>query len=73
MAYKFSGAKLRAAREAAGLSRVDLGARVDRGESVVTLWELDYRPPPIGKLADLADVLGVHVEEFFEVADEVPA
>jgi transcriptional regulator with XRE-family HTH domain len=71
--YRFSGARLRVAREAARLSRVELGTGVEPGASVVTLWELHYRTPPIDKLAELADVLGVYVEEFFEVTDGVTA
>ncbi len=70
---RFSGARLRAACEAVRLSRIELGAGVEPGASGMTLWDLDYRTPPIDKPAELADVLGVYVEEFFEVTGGVSA
>jgi transcriptional regulator with XRE-family HTH domain len=72
-AFKFSGSKLRAARTGAGLTREQLGESVDHGKSAITLYELGYRTPPLEVLVGLADILAVHVEELFEVVDEVPA
>jgi hypothetical protein len=75
--HRFSGSKLRAAREShtpEPLSREELGALVDHGGSIITLYELDYRTPPVLVLIDLADALGVGVEDFFVAGgDEVPA
>jgi len=72
-AYRFSGQLLRDAREAAGKSRLALADEVERSESAVTLWELDYRTPPLPILIGLAAALGVSVESFFETVTRVPA
>lgn len=68
--YVLSGALIRAARVAAGLTSYELAGSIDRSESLVTLYELDYRQPPPEKLCEIADKLGVHVEDFFELVDE---
>jgi transcriptional regulator with XRE-family HTH domain len=73
LGYRFSGAKLRAARESTGLSREQLGLIIERSESLITLYELDYRPPPIDKVVELGAALGVHVETLFDSTDEVVA
>ena len=65
--YRFSGAKLRAEREAAGRKREEIALAIGRSASLVTVYELSYRQPPPPVLMALAEVLGVHVEDFFEV------
>jgi transcriptional regulator with XRE-family HTH domain len=70
--YRFAGNRLREARERHGLSRKQLAAAIERSESMVTLWELDYRQPLVEKLIEMASILDVPVEAFF-VTDGVPA
>jgi transcriptional regulator with XRE-family HTH domain len=72
--YRFAGNRLREAREQHDppLSRKELAAAIERSESMVTLWELDYRQPLVEKLIEMAAILDVPVEAFF-VADGVPA
>jgi transcriptional regulator with XRE-family HTH domain len=72
-AFRFSGGKLRACREREGLTRKQLGEGVERGESAITLYELDYRTPPMDVLVGMATVLGVRVEDLFDAVDEVRA
>jgi transcriptional regulator with XRE-family HTH domain len=72
-AYRFSGSKLRSAREAAGYTREELALRIDRSASLLTLLELDYKQPTAPKLVELAFELDVPVEYFFVADDEVPA
>jgi transcriptional regulator with XRE-family HTH domain len=72
-AYRFSGAKLRAAREARNASRDELARRIGRSESLITLIELDYKRPTPEKLCELAVALDVPIESFFVEVDEVPA
>jgi transcriptional regulator with XRE-family HTH domain len=69
--YRFSGDRLRAHREHAKKTRTQLGADIDRSDSLICLFELGYREPPADKLVELAAVLGVRVEDFFMT--EVPA
>jgi transcriptional regulator with XRE-family HTH domain len=71
--FEFSGPRLRAVRESAGLTRELLAARIDRSPQLVALYELGYRQPPAPMLVALAGVLGVHVEDFFEDVSAVHA
>jgi transcriptional regulator with XRE-family HTH domain len=70
--YEFSGEQLREIREAADRERDELGDEVDRSESAITLYELGYRKPPVEVLIELANVLGVEVEDFFVQVDREP-
>jgi transcriptional regulator with XRE-family HTH domain len=71
--FRLSGAKLRSAREAAGLTREQVAALIHRSEAAVCVYELDYRQPPPVKLVELAHVYGCRVEDFFDITEEVPA
>jgi transcriptional regulator with XRE-family HTH domain len=71
--YRFAGNRLREAREQHGLTRKELADSIERSESMVTLWELDYRQPLVEKLIEMAAILGVPVEAFFIAITEVPA
>ena len=73
--YRFTGNRLREAREQHDppLTRRELGDAVERSESMVTLWELDYRQPTVEILIALANALGKRVEDFFVSITEVPA
>jgi transcriptional regulator with XRE-family HTH domain len=65
MPYHFDGARLRAAREAAGLTREEVASRIDRSVSTVTLTELNYRPPALETLGAMAAAVGVRVDDLF--------
>jgi transcriptional regulator with XRE-family HTH domain len=69
-AYRFQGAKLRAAREAAGLTREQLADSIGRSESLIKLVELGHCGTRPEKLAELAVVLGVPMESFFVAGDD---
>ena len=76
MRYRFSGARLRAAREAAGLTREEVAVRIRRSLSVVQFAETDKHEPGVEKAAALAAAVGVRVDDLLEPVDdahEVPA
>lgn len=53
------GQRLRASREASGLTQQELAAQLGRAQTAVSYWEGDKREPSIGSLAAMADLLGV--------------
>lgn len=66
MSGKFSqqrGKRLRALREAAGLSQRELAQRLTVHHSNIGFWESGAVPPRSDVLPTMADILGVHVEE----------
>jgi XRE family transcriptional regulator, fatty acid utilization regulator len=69
--YRFVGDRLRKTRETAGVTRDELAKIIDRSPSMITLYELEYRRPPVELLIEMAVFLGVPVEAFF--VTEVPA
>lgn len=69
---QFSAARLRELREASGLSRTQLAARVGRTEQTVWLWERGQVPHP-NLFGVIASVLGCAVADLFApVTDDVP-
>ena len=55
------GARIREAREAAGLSRARLGAMTGIAESTIEAWELRGVDPGTMKTARIAAALGVSI------------
>lgn len=50
---------VRAHRKAAGLTQKELAEKLQTGQSTVAQWENGVRTPPIKRLFDIAEVLGV--------------
>ena len=61
------GRRVRAARSRIGLTQEMLAARVARTPETISNIERGVQLPSIETLAELADVLGVPIKEFFEV------
>lgn len=58
--------KIRARREAAGLTQGEVAARMGyQSASIVTLWESGERKPPSDKLPQLARILGCSIDDLF--------
>ena len=57
------GQRLRHLRRAAGLTLVELGDRVGRAPSQLSLLENGHREPKLSLLRSLADALGTSVDE----------
>lgn len=57
------GQRLRHLRKAAGLTLVDLGGRVDRAPSQLSLLENGHREPKLSLLRSLATALGTSVDD----------
>jgi transcriptional regulator with XRE-family HTH domain len=57
------GKRLRALREASGLSQRQLGQRLGVHHSNIGFWESGATPPRSDVLPKMADILGVRVEE----------
>ncbi|MEM9709749.1 MAG: helix-turn-helix transcriptional regulator [Pseudomonadota bacterium] len=55
------GDRLTAAREAAGLTQADLGARLGADDGAVAAWERDMAAPSSDRLSMIAAVLSVSV------------
>lgn len=62
MARRFSGARLRQVREAAGLRREHLAVRIDRSVPSIADYERDRYVPATPVLCRLADALGCPVD-----------
>ncbi len=62
-----AGARLKEAREAAGLTQQQLGEAVGlepkHAQSLVAGWERDSRPIPRARIIEAARTLGISVEE----------
>ncbi len=56
------GARLREAREAAGLSQPELARRVGTSQSQIWSWEAEAKMPRLDSLALLATELGVSTD-----------
>ena len=54
----FDGAEMRRRRQATGLTRTQLGARINRCAETIGFYELGLRTPQLGALCDICDVLG---------------
>jgi transcriptional regulator with XRE-family HTH domain len=62
-AAKSNGLRLRALREAAGLSLRELARQIDEQPSNINYWETSGNPPRSNVLIPMAKALGVSVEE----------
>ena len=67
---RFSPSRLKSLREAAGLTRTDVGSAVRRSEQSVWLWERGSVRPPTDVLEAIASLLGCTVGDFFESVEE---
>jgi transcriptional regulator with XRE-family HTH domain len=63
---RFSGAKLRKAREAAGLRREHIAVATERSADSVVSWELGRARPSMDALTRLAACLDVAVGDLFD-------
>ena len=54
----FDGAEMRRRRQARGLTRTQLGARIDRCAETVGFYELGLRTPQLRALCAICDELG---------------
>lgn len=65
--FQFSGRNLARAREAAGLTRTELAAKIGFSEQSVYLWEkYNRRPGSTDTISLLASALGVEPGAFYE-------
>jgi transcriptional regulator with XRE-family HTH domain len=68
-----AGARLRALREAAGLTQAELAHRVGERQTTLSLWERSGRSPRADALPKLARALGASVEALLgEAAGDAP-
>jgi transcriptional regulator with XRE-family HTH domain len=58
---KTLGARIRLARETAGLSQAALARKIKAAVTSVSRWELDRNPPGPGRLKAIARVCGIQV------------
>ena len=56
---QFIGGRIKALREAAGLTQAELGKKVNKGESTVRMWELGKSEPDLDTTIKLAEVFDV--------------
>jgi transcriptional regulator with XRE-family HTH domain len=56
------GARIRSAREAAGLSQPELARRVGTSQSQIWSWEAERKMPRLDSLALVATTLGVSAD-----------
>jgi transcriptional regulator with XRE-family HTH domain len=63
------GGQIRKARDAAGISQVELAIRLKCGERTVQAWERNERTPRLDALASLAAELGQPVAFFYGSSD----
>jgi len=72
VARRFSGDRLRAARVAAGLTAAEVAWTVDLTAESIHEYERGQSLPCVPVLVDLADLLGVPIDDLFERARVVP-
>jgi transcriptional regulator with XRE-family HTH domain len=66
----WQGKKLQEAREASGLSRFQVAAKLDVTQAVVENWERGDFAPSGKLLADLADLVAIDPTELFEATPQ---
>jgi transcriptional regulator with XRE-family HTH domain len=66
MSRRFSGARLRAQREYAGVRLEQLALTIDRSASSVGQYERGHVVPSVVTLAAIADALDCPVDAFFD-------
>jgi len=62
---KVLGERLRAAREAAGLSQTKLAKLLGVAKQTISAWEVGKQPPMITTILKISAVLGVDIRELF--------
>lgn len=67
------GARIRAAREAAGLSQADVARRLGVSRASVSLWEAGERMPGLDTVYALGAVLGRSPDFFFPASEDEPS
>lgn len=60
---KTIGQRIKAARQRAGLSQAELADKIGRPYQSVGQWERDMRSPKFSSLEEIADALGISIEE----------
>jgi transcriptional regulator with XRE-family HTH domain len=63
---RFSGSKLRATREAAGVSRERLALQIGRGYPTIVAYEQDRAVPPGDVIGKMAGALGCSPATFYD-------
>lgn len=61
------GKRIRAAREAAGMTQAEVAKRLGVSESSIRLYELGKRPPNDEMLGRIAEAVGVDPQVFVEI------
>jgi transcriptional regulator with XRE-family HTH domain len=67
------GARIREARERAGMTQAELAESVGGGQPEVSMWEIGKRTPGLGSMVRLAGALGVSVDWLATGATGSPA
>lgn len=67
------GARLRAAREWAGLTQEEAASALGVTHALISYWENDRRTPGLGHLTRLAEIYGTTVTNLLDPAHEEPA
>ena len=67
------GARIRAAREAIGISQMELAERLEVEQGTVSRWENGDREPRLTTLAQIAAALDQDLVYFFENEEEAVA
>lgn len=65
------GARIRAAREARGLTQFDLGVMIGRRDGDISRWERGTLAPKIGTLVNISRALGVPLDYLAGISDEM--
>lgn len=60
------GARIRAARDASGLTRVELARKIERDHTTIYAWERGKREPRFSDVLKLAEALGVDVSRLID-------
>lgn len=69
----FSGARLTAARVAAGLTQADIGSAIGVTQSRVSTWERDEAAPRAEQVPRLASLVGLDALDFLDVDPRSPS
>ena len=67
------GARIRAFREMNGLTQKALGAKLNKGESTVRMWELGRSEPDVETLKLIADEFKISVDALVGYGEELTA
>lgn len=67
------GERVKADRERAGMTQIDLADRVLLAASSVLAWEKGYHMPRITHLYEVAEILGSDPSAYFPTAEELKA